>query len=128
MKIFQSSNIKYLGVLIDSHLNWKDHTTSLTAKLARANGIISKLRHYVSTKTIVNIYHALFHSHLQYGCQLWGLTDNTISKPIFVLQKKALRLITFNTLQCPSSPLFSDLKILKIFDLVKCLKVKNNNQ
>ena len=55
-KIFQSSNIKYLGILIDSNLNWKAHTTSLSAKLARANGIISKLRHYVSTKTLVNIY------------------------------------------------------------------------
>ena len=65
----------------------------------------------------------LFHSHLQYGCQLQGLTDNTTSKPIFILQKKALRLITFNNYQCPSSPLFSDLKILKIFDLVRCLHI-----
>ena len=31
--------------------------------------------------------------------------------------------MTFNNLQCPSSPLFSDLKILKIFDLVKCLNI-----
>jgi len=61
-KIFESSHIKYLGILIDSHLNWKTHTTFLSSKLARANGIISKLRHYVSTKTLVNIYYALFHS------------------------------------------------------------------
>ena len=122
-KIFQSSHIKYLGILIDLHLNWKAHTTSLSAKLARANGILSKLRHYVPTKTLVNIYFALFHSHLQYGCQLWGLTENTTSKPIFILQKKALRLMTFNNFQCPSSPLFSDLKILKIFDLVKSLNI-----
>ena len=122
-KIFQSPSIKYLGVLIDCHLNWKAHISSLSTKLARANGIISKLRHYVSTKTLVNIYYALFNSHLHYGCQLWGLSDNTISKPIFILQKKALRLITFNNLQCPSSPLFSDLEILKVFDLVKCLNI-----
>ena len=52
-KIFQSRSIKYLGVLIDSHLNWKAHTASLSTKLARANGIISKLRHYVSTSTML---------------------------------------------------------------------------
>ena len=109
--------------MIDSHLNWKAHINSLAAKLARANGIISKLRHYVATKTLINIYYALFHSHLRYGCQLWGLTNNTTSKPIFILQKKAMRLITFNNFQCPSSPLFSDLKILKLFDLVKCLNI-----
>ena len=46
-----------------------------------------------------------------------------ISRPIFILQKKALRLITFNNLHCPSSPLFLDLEILKVFDLVKCLNI-----
>lgn len=119
-KIFESASIKYLGVLIDSHLNWKAHISFLSTKLSRTNGIISKLRHYVSTKTLINVYHALFNSHMQYGCQLWGLTENTVTKPIFILQKRALRLITFNGLQCPSSPLFSDLQILKVFDLVKC--------
>ena len=122
-KLFQSSNIKYLGVLIDPHLNWKAHISLLSNKLARTNGIISKLRHYVSTKTLINVYYALFNSHLQYGCQLWGLTESTISRPIFNLQKKALRLITFNNLRCPSSPLFLNLKILKTFDLVKSLNI-----
>ncbi len=31
--------------------------------------------------------------------------------------------MTFNNFQCPSSPLFSDLKILKISDLVKSLNI-----
>jgi len=121
-KIFQSTHIKYLGVLIDPHLNWKFHISSLSSKLSRANGILSKLRHYVSTKTLINIYHALFNSHLQYGCQLWGLS-NIASKPIFILQKRALRLMTFSNFHQPSSPLFSDLKILKICDLVKSLNI-----
>ena len=42
-KIFQSSCLKYLGVLIDSHLNWKARVSFLSAKLSSVNGIISKL-------------------------------------------------------------------------------------
>ena len=57
-KIFHSLHIKYLGVLSHSHLNWKPHISSLCSKLARTNGIISKLRHYVSIKTLTNIYYS----------------------------------------------------------------------
>ena len=32
--------------------------------------------------------------------------------------------MTFNNFRSPSSPLFFDLKILKIFDLVKCLNIQ----
>ena len=31
--------------------------------------------------------------------------------------------MTFNNFQCPSSPLFANLKILKVFDLVKSLNI-----
>ena len=83
-EISQSSSIKYLGVLVDSHLNWKTHTFSLSSKLARANGIISKLKHYVSTKTLINVYYALFQSHLQYSFQPWGLIENTPNLQIYL--------------------------------------------
>ena len=53
----------------------------------------------------------------------FGASLKTLHLSLFILQKKALRLMTFNNFQCPSSPLFSDLKILKIFDLVKCLNI-----
>ena len=122
-KIFQSSHIKYLGVQIDPHLKWKFHISSLPSKLASVNDILSKLRHYVSTKTLISVYHAFFNSRLQCGCQLWALTDNTISQPILILQKRAIRIMTFSDFRHPSSPLFAEFKILKIFDLVKSLNI-----
>jgi len=42
---------------------------------------------------------------------------------VFTLQKSALRLITFAERYTPSSPIFSELRILKIFDLVKILNI-----
>ena len=44
-KINSSQICKYLGVLLDDKLNFKPHILQLEAKLAKAVGIFSKLRH-----------------------------------------------------------------------------------
>ena len=41
---------KYLGVYLDDNLSWDIHIRELSNKLSRANGIMSKLRHYVPKK------------------------------------------------------------------------------
>ena len=70
---------------------------------------------------------------MRYNCQAYGLTNNYISKRIYVLQKAAVRILTFSAFRAHSSPLFARLKILIIFDLVKVLntlfvhKVLNGN-
>ena len=122
-KINRSQNLKYLGVLIDEHLNWKTQISSLCSKLRRANGALSKLRHYVSPDILLNIYHALFSSHMRYACQLWGQIENTTTRRVLVLQKCALRLMSFSHPRTRSRPLFRHFEILTIFDLVKLLNV-----
>ena len=58
-----------------------------------------------------------------YGCQIWRLCDNTNSHRILTLQKAALRLITFSAPRTPSNPIFSNLGILKFFDIVEVLNI-----
>jgi hypothetical protein len=122
-KLFPSHSVKYLGVQLDEHLNFTSHISHLSLKLQRANGALSKLRHYVPLETIKGIYHALFNSHLRYACQTWGLCNSTNSRRILTLQKTAIRLITFSEFRAHSSPLFLELKLLKIFDLVEVLNI-----
>ena len=122
-KIFPISSVKYLGVRLDKHLNWKPHISDIASKLQRANGMLSKLRHYLPLKLLINIYHSIFASHMRYGCQIWGLCDNTNSHRILTLQKAALRLITFSAPRTPSNPIFSNLGILKFFDIVEVLNI-----
>ena len=122
-RIYPSKSVKYLGVHLDEHLNWKTHVSSIASKLQRANGVLSKIRHYVPLKSLVNIYHGIFASHIRYASQLWGLYDNAITHRILTLQKTALRLITFSHPRSPSSPIFGELKLLKFFDLVEVLNI-----
>ena len=44
-KLYPSKFVKYLGVLIDSQLNFSYHTNSISNKLGRAIGMLSKIRH-----------------------------------------------------------------------------------
>ena len=39
--------VKYLGILIDSNLVWKNHISHVTSKISKTIGTISKLRHFV---------------------------------------------------------------------------------
>ena len=96
--------VKYLGVHMDEHLNWKHHVSTIAAKLRRANGAISKIRHYVPTKTLLNVYHAIFVSHVRYAAQIWALCDNTTTHRIQTLQNIAIRLITFNDPRVSATP------------------------
>jgi len=90
-RIHVSGWTKYLGVILDSKLSWRRQITELSKKLARANGLLSKIRHYVDAKTIKSLYYSLFHSHITYGCLTWGLAAKCEVKRIYKLQKKSLK-------------------------------------
>ena len=66
-KLTLSDQIKYLGIYLDKHLNGHYQSKLIMQKLARALGMLSKVRHYVKTSELKNIYHAIFESHLRYG-------------------------------------------------------------
>ena len=118
-RIYPNSSVKYLGTRIDQHLDWKSHISETSIKLRRANGALSKLRHYIPLKTLVNIYHAIFSSHMRYACQVWGLCDNVACHCILTLQKCALRLITFSAPRTPPNPISPILEFLNFSILLK---------
>ena len=96
-KIHLTNRVKYLGVYLDPHLNWKPHINELSSKLSRAIGMLSKIRHYVSYNTLISIYYAIFSSHMMYGCQIWGQNGNANRNKISILQKQSFKTNTFQT-------------------------------
>ena len=121
--VIPSKSVKYLGVYLDEHLSWKPHVSAIATKLRRANGALSKLRHYVPFKILLNIYHAIFMSHARYACQIWGLSDNSVTHRIQTLQNTALRLMTFSPPRTSATNLYANYKLFKIFDLVKLMNI-----
>ena len=68
--VYPSKYVKYLGILHDSHLYWNYHTKMLAPKLSRAFGMLAKIRHFLSSENLRNIYFGIFSSLLNYGAQI----------------------------------------------------------
>ena len=118
INIEQVFSLKYLGIIFDSNLTWKSHINNLCLKLSKTVGILSKVRYFVNIDILVMLYYSLIYPFLIYGVQIWGLTYPTYLKPISIIQKKTVRIITFSEPQSHSEPLFKSLKILKFNDII----------
>ena len=50
-RFYPTNSVKYLGINIDENLNWKQQISDTAINLNKANGILSKLRHFMDRKT-----------------------------------------------------------------------------
>ena len=113
-KIEPKHHTKYLRVILDKHLSFNEHMNTLKQKLNRANGILAKLRYYVSANTLKTTYYILSDTHMRYACQIWGQSHSKTFDMIQTTQNKALRIINFKQSMEPSEPLYQKLNINKL--------------
>ena len=112
-KLYPSKSVKYLGIKTDENLCWNQHIHDIAIKLNRANALLSIIRNYVNKLTLRTIYFAIFDSHINYVHQ----NLHSLSR-IIILQKKALRIMNFQSRDSHSSPLFRSNHILKLEDKI----------
>jgi len=115
----QSDSTVFLGMTIDSKLNWKLHTSKLSNKLASGNYVLSQLKHILPQHCLKLLYNTLIHIYLTYGIIHWGKTYETSLDRIIKQQKKAVRNITNSSYNAHTNPLFHSKKILKVKDVYK---------
>ena len=93
-KIIQRvSQTKFLGIIIDDKLNWQPHLASLNKKLRSACGRIYRIKKCLPEYLHKQIYHSLFESHLSFAISVWGGVPSNQLKPLFITQKKCIRMI-----------------------------------
>ena len=86
---------KYLGMLIDNKLSFKEHIAHVLSKLNKGNAILAKLRYFTSEEITKNIYHAHVESHLHYGLLVWGAASPYLVNNVMSRQKKAIKIMKF---------------------------------
>lgn len=122
-KISRVTSIKYLGIYIDQQLNWQEHINSICKKISPIIGILSKIRHLVTFPILRQLYYALIHPHILYCIEAWGSAYQNHVKPLIILQKRAIRIITFSHPQSHTDQLFKFMTIFpfyKLYFLVVC--------
>jgi len=88
------NNTKFLGLIIDNSLSWKDHITAITSKLNKACYAIRLLKPFLTMNTLRMIYFSYAHSVFSYGIIFWGNLQAHHTNSIFKIQKRIIRIIT----------------------------------
>lgn len=83
--------IKYLGVIIDDELSWKQHMIAVKNKTAPIAGICRRVANYIPHNVKRQFFFSMFHSKLTYAAITWITTYSTQLAPLQVIQNKALR-------------------------------------
>jgi hypothetical protein len=108
------NDFNFLGILVDSNLNWKSHINFINSKLLKTMGIMNKLKMILPQNILKDIYNSLIMSHINYGILSWGYANIT---SLNLIQKKIIRIITLSKYIAHTDPLFIELNLLKINDI-----------
>ena len=110
---------KLLGVYLDPALNWKQQIGCICNRLATATFQIRKIKQLVDVSCALLLYYSVFQATINYSIMLWGHTSH--SERIFILQKRAIRILAGADRLEHCRPLYKSLKILT----VPCLYIYN---
>jgi len=111
-EIFPSASAKFLGLIIDEHLNWKSQVQTLQNKLSSATYALRVVARAASHNTVMTVYYAYIYPHLRYGVVFWG--NSTHSQKIFKIQKTCVRIICNLAPKDSCTPWFRKLNILTL--------------
>ena len=108
----------FLGIFLNYQLNWKTHIDYICKKIARNTGVINHIKNYINKKSLFILYYSLIYPYLIYGITLWGNTYPSHLKPLFLIQKRIIRVINLSKRLENTEPIFIQLKILPLSLLI----------
>ena len=110
--ITETKNTKFLGVVLDNKLSWADHINCIKKKISKGIGIICKARKLISVKTLVSLYYSFIYPYLLYCIEVWGNACDYLLNPLYMLQKKIIRIIASVSYLSHTDSLFKRYNIL----------------
>ena len=126
-------SFKYLGLTLDSNLNWKHHCLNIKNHI---NMLVSRfylLRTLIPADILNLVYFALVQSKLSYGLPFWGGTYENTLQPIAVRQNFVIKTMCFKKKSDSSWILYRNKKILPlkhlyVFRVLKMFFSKSGNR
>ena len=74
--------IKFLGVLLDENLNWKEHIKYTENKIAKNLGLLYKARPFLERNILLVLYYSYIQTYINYANIAWGSTCRTNLKKL----------------------------------------------
>ena len=80
VNIERVQHFNFLGLILDTHLNWHKHIEKIANKCSRTIGIINKLKHVLPKTIRIILYNSLILTHINYCLMIWHYQCNRITK------------------------------------------------
>ena len=124
IEIKRENSGKFLGVIIDENLTWKNHIEVIENKISKNIGVLYRASYLLDFKNLLKIYFSFIHIYISYANIAWASTFKTKLQGILKKQKHAAR-ITFHANRFDHSrPLLKERKALNVYqiNLIQTLK------
>lgn len=108
---------RYLGVVFDSRMSWAKHVHFLIKKVRKYYFAFRQLNEVLYDKEIKLAYFGYIQSVLNFGIIAWGGANSTILQPLFIAQKRILKIGFKKPMLYPTSSLFQEISVLTIRQL-----------
>ena len=115
--IFRTRSCKYLGLILDDKLCFDEHINQLSKDLMKVIYAFRIITNWVPEREKMKLYHAYFHSKIQYGLEIYGNAANKYIKKIEILQHRALKALFNLDWLTPTAELYNTYKVLSVKDL-----------
>ena len=119
--IGEVNNTKFLGVIIDKKINWKDHINYVAGKVSRAIGMLVKAKRYLKKDALITLYYSFVYPYLTYCNHILGATYGSHLKKRITLQNRMVRVISNAKYRESADPLYKTFGIIKLVDINKYL-------
>ena len=96
------------------------HTDKISNKCSKITGVLNRLKLLFPQEIKCLLYNSLIVPHINYCITAWGFHRNRIT----IIQKKAIRIITASSYISHTEPLFKQLNLLKVEDILTLHELK----
>ena len=117
--IKRTNTIRYLGVIVDECLSFKNHVSFISSKIARNVGMMRKLKNIFQDSVLRLIYFSLVHPYLVYCVSIWSSTFSVHLQQLRVIQNMALRVLSGDNRRTSVRSQYVQLNIIPVSGLGK---------
>lgn len=93
IKLEKVSEIRFLGVIINSKLTWDPHKKHISKKVNKNIGLLYKCRQVMNENSLIKMYKTFIEPYFLYAIEVWGHSAVSETDMINKLQNKVLRVI-----------------------------------
>jgi hypothetical protein len=120
----ENQTYKLLGVAFDEYLSFNQQLIQMHRKISRSLYLLNRSKNFLTKNALRMLYFATVHSHLMYCPIITGICSKTNINKLFLLQKKAVRIITGSKFNEHTPPLFYEQSIMPLDMIIKQAKLK----